>query len=174
MSALCCYFELVEWLSKRAPNHSLKMIEPVPHAHLITLREPSQLLSKMGPWECGPKPRPQAMVAGHDSWAECGQGLGLYSKIIKWKFQKVELKFGRFVARLLARKWPERRGSKSALSKESIYIGPGLAKNLGRFLDTTLATLWPHFFFNVSAIASPMFHWRASISGRILGRSLEL
>ena len=62
------------------------------------------------------------------------------------KLKKVELKLGRFVARPLARKWPERPGSESPPSKESLNNWAGLTKNLGRFLDIGRATLWPHFF----------------------------
>ena len=50
------------------------------------------------------------------------------------------------MARPLARKWPERPGSESVPSKESLHIWTRLTKNLGRFLANGLATLWPLFF----------------------------
>ena len=57
---------------------------------------------------------------------------------------KVEFEFGHNVARLLARKRPEPPALETPPCKESLHIWTNQAKNMGRFLDIGMATLWPN------------------------------
>ena len=68
--------------------------------------------------------------------------------------QTVKYKCGQNVATPLATKRPELALLESFPSKESFHICRNQAKNLGRFLDMGVATLWPNFFLNVSIAAS--------------------
>ena len=159
--ALYCHIKKVDWLLKRAPHYCPNMIDSVLHAPSHNSAEPPPTAVQNGSLDCGPKPRSQGAVAATIRGQNAARVWGYIwkSEIGNWK--KVESKFGHFVARPLARKWPERPGSESFLCRESLNIWLWLAKNLGRFLDIGLATLWPHFF--------PMFHWRASGSGLRFG-----
>ena len=155
MPALCCYSKVVQWLPKRAPNHSAKLAEPVPHAppHNWPRTPPTALQN--GSLDCGSKLRPRGMLAatiqGQNAarvWRPlCGQTVG--QKVARAARLKVSPKYGIF-------KYSARPSKK---------LGPLFGHRSGHIVAI--------FFFNVSPIVSPMSDWRASTSGRILARSLE-
>ena len=145
MRAHCEHLNLAGWLPGLAQNRPLNRTSDYPPGHppdLLRprLKAPSNRLPNPSP-DCSLEPASQTSSPSQNAAAI----LPKMQIELEVFLRKVEFEFGHNVARPLAKKRPEPPAPETPPCKESLHIWINQARNMGRFLDIGLATLWPNF-----------------------------